>query len=53
MLIQQDDEKHFKPLQEKLSAEKLGVELRTNEGQREQYRVSHMIFADNCCLFAA
>ena len=27
--------------------------MRTGEGQQEEYRVSHMIFADNCYLFAA
>ena len=26
--------------------------MRTGEGQQEEYRVSHMIFADNCSLFA-
>ena len=27
--------------------------MRTNEGQEEERRVCHMIFADNCYLFAA
>ena len=27
--------------------------MRTGEGQQEEHRVSHMIFADTCCLFAA
>ena len=27
--------------------------MRTSEGQQEEYRVSHMIFADNCYQFAA
>ena len=43
----------FKPLQEKWKEEKMGVRMRTGEGQQEEYRVSHMIFADHCYLFAA
>ena len=43
----------FKPLREKWNNEKVGVKMRTNEGQREECRVSHMIFADNCYLFFA
>ena len=31
----------------------MGVRRRTGEGQQEEYRVSHVIFADNCYLFAA
>ena len=27
--------------------------MRTNEGQEEERRVSHMFFADNCYLFVA
>ena len=27
--------------------------MRTGEGQQEEHRVSQMIFADTCCLFAA
>ena len=26
--------------------------MRTGEGQQDEYRVSHMIFVDNCYLFA-
>ena len=42
----------FKPLQGKSKEEKMGVRMGTGEGQQEEYRVSHMIFADNCYLFA-
>ena len=27
--------------------------MRTGDGQQEEYRVGHMIFADNCYLYAA
>ena len=43
----------FKPLQGKWNEGKIGVRMRTGEGQQEECRVSHMIFADDCCLFAA
>ena len=42
----------FKPLQEKWKEEKMGVGMRKGEGQQEEYKVSHMIFADTCYLFA-
>ena len=42
----------FKLLQEKWKEEKMGVWMRTCEGQQEEYRVIHMIFADNCNLLA-
>ena len=31
----------------------MGVEMRTNEGQESECRVSHMFFADDCHRFAA
>ena len=43
----------FKPLQEKWKEERMGVKMRTGEGQQEEYRVDLMIFADNCYLFAS
>ena len=42
----------FKPLQEKWKEERWESRRRTGEGQQEEYRVSHVIFPDNCFLFA-
>ena len=43
----------FKTLQEKWNDMRIGVKMRNSEGQQKEDRVSHMIFADNCDLFAA
>ena len=43
----------FRHLQEQWDNEKMGVEMSTNGGQDSECRVSHMIFADNCYVFAA
>ena len=42
-----------KPIQEKWNEMMMGVRMKNNEGQQEECRFSHMIFTDNCYLFAA
>ena len=43
----------FRPLQEKWNGMRMCVTMRNSEGQHKERRVSHMVFADNCYLFAA
>ena len=42
----------FRALQEKWKVLRVGVKTRNSVGRQEEDRVSHMIFADNCDLFA-
>ena len=42
----------FRALQEKCKVLRVGVKTRNSVGRQEEDRVSHMIFADNCYLFA-
>ena len=42
----------FRVLQEEWKVLRMGVKTRNSVGQQEEDRVSHMIFADNCYLFA-
>ena len=42
----------FRALQEEWKVLRTGVKTRISVGRQEEDRVSHMIFADNCYLFA-
>ena len=42
----------FRALQDKWNMLRMGVKMRNCEVRQEEDRVSHMIFADHCCLFA-
>ena len=42
----------FRTLQEKWKVLRMGVKTRHSGARQEEDRVSHMIFADNCYLFA-
>ena len=42
----------FRALQEEWKVLRMGVKTRKSVGRQEEDRVSHMIFADNCYLFA-
>ena len=52
MLVQPDDEERQKVLQEEWKVLRMGVKMRNSEVRQKEDRVSHMIFADNCYLFA-
>ena len=51
--VQHDDEGCLQTTAGKVEGRKMGVRMRTGDGQQEEYRVGHMIFADNCYLCAA
>ena len=42
----------FKKLQEKWKMQRMGVRTMSSERRQEEERVNHMIFADNCYIFA-
>ena len=42
----------FRTLQEEWKVLRMGVKTRNRGGRHEEDRVSHMIFAGNCYLFA-
>ena len=42
----------FRTLQEEWNVLRMGVKMRNSEVRQKEDRVSHMIFADNCYLFA-
>ena len=52
MLVQLDDEERFQNIAGKWNGMRMGVKMRISEVRQKEDRVSHMIFADNCYLFA-
>ena len=41
----------FRVLLAEWKEKRMGVTIRNSDGQEEENRVNHMIFADNCYLF--